>query len=196
METVFLDPLNTLTVDKARRCFNCIATNHGCVVKYSSKRTKIRVAWHVRTGDIEMHNEKDIFYYKVWGFLKKALSNFSFPVHNIIIGTRGEQKYYSLNSTIPNATFVNNRDSLDDTLVFMNADIIIGSGSSFPLVSLLFSDLPFYFHHEPKHGFEHMNEYISNGVILTKDGDILMQDKTFLFQMKQHITDQMEYYSL
>ena len=63
---------------------------------------------------------------------------------------------------------------VEDTMLhFMHSDILIGSGSSLPVVAALFSDVTLYVNVMPKTGWNYFCEFIFDGLIADENGIVL-----------------------
>lgn len=61
----------------------------------------------------------------------------------------------------------------DAFLAAMQADVLIGSGSSLPAVASLVSGIPFFFNHVPKHGYNHGAEMTADSVEMDANGTVI-----------------------
>jgi len=131
----------------------------------------------------------DPFYLNVWNATQNALNLFPQDFRNIVLGpvSRSMKKYNALCKWLPNCTVVEAsvRQSVNE---MMDADILVGSGSSFPLASLLHSEKPLHLSHVPKHGFNLGQDYLSRGAVwLDNTGHIDMNPVTFAFLLREHL---------
>jgi hypothetical protein len=138
------------------------------------------IVWHLRLGDFVLHQPNDVFFENVVKFLITLLEGFY--VRILILGGGGKvstipsdymnritslvSKYW-FNMTVPQIetpqlTFT------EALCAMMEADILIGNGSSLPL----FSERPLFLNHIPKHNFNFGAEYLSDSVLMDSTGYI------------------------
>lgn len=139
------------------------------------------VIWHVRVGDIQLHEPGDSFYSNVYAGLQDVLQDFK-DVKHILVGAwhRLSQELLStyeafFNNTLPTASMVNLATD-EAVLYMMHSDLLIGSGSSLPLVAVLFSDKTVYVNSEslkPGHqGWGFLGDYFQEGLTADSSGKI------------------------
>lgn len=58
-------------------------------------------------------------------------------------------------------------------LAMIHADVLIGSGSSLPMIASAISAQPLYFNHVPKHGFNYGMEMMIDNADLLHNGTVL-----------------------
>ena len=168
------------TSTDTRACFRCMAQKNGRIRETIEERPEnftgpIQIVWHVRVGDIVLHSPHDPFFENVWDTLSQALGQHVTAKHSVYWGPSGGeiQKDFEkkLTALLGNVEFFS-VSAGDAILAMMNADILIGSGSSFPLVAMLFSRGPLFLNHEPKRGNAFGAEYTRDSVWLSRDGTI------------------------
>lgn len=177
-------------IEEVRPCFHCIGQHYGKVKvdpEDSPADRPLTVVWHVRVGDVELHQPGGPFYDKVYKSLEQALLPRGKSIQNVVICANGHPEYAQfIQSVLPNVTLLD-LDAKQSIMHMMNCDILVGSGSSFPLVALMFSYKPFYLHHEPKHGFHNGIVYLTDGPFLYKDGTIDVHPFSLSFMIERHL---------
>lgn len=154
---------------------------------------EIYVVIHVRVGDIDLHKPDDRFYKTLLTDLKDITAGYRLRI--LLVGkgivdldgrsnvsseyldTIKSRAFKIWNSTAvhesvpiisaPKYTFQ------DAFLAMMQADILVGSGSSLPAVASLVSGVPLFFNHVAKHGYNFGAEMVANDVDLGADGHVL-----------------------
>ena len=96
------------------------------------KDAVINIVWHVRTGDICLRCDDRQFFRNVFNFLKKSVKWYSFQ--NIVVHLP-DKRVSRLFSSIPNTVFWTEPDEEASLKLFFNADILIATGSSFPIIA-------------------------------------------------------------
>lgn len=150
----------------------------------------IVVVWHVRVGDIVLHQPSDPFYERVLGVLKEITAGYK--LHLLLIG-KGEQSNdstfrvahdYTRSVSTLVAQLWNGSQAIptvgspklsfpDAFTAMMQADVLIGSGSSLPAIASLVSGEPLFFNHVMKHGYMHGSEMLEDSVDMHSDGTVL-----------------------
>jgi hypothetical protein len=143
----------------------------------------LNVVWHIRLGDFEPHKVGDMFYERVLRALKHMGVGYNMRI--VLIGSEaGVPRHYMDFMTKITADVWsedNDRPQLlspaygfsDSMRAMMQADILIGSGSSFPAIAALVSDVPLFFNHVMKHGFNYGAEMTADNVDLEFNGTLL-----------------------
>lgn len=148
--------------------------------------------WHIRVGDFFTHKPTDVFYERVLSTLKEVTRGFQLVVLIVGGGTgKGNQA-----QTVPAEYISRIADTSarlwgnfaaaesgraprvigqaysfrDAFVAMMQADILIGSGSSLPPIAALVSDVPLFFNHVMKHGFHYGAEFLADSVDLHPNG--------------------------
>ena len=150
---------------------------HGAILP----RNSVNVVWHLRVGDIELHNDDPHFFSAVWAQLETALAGA--PVVNAIVVSGPEYRptlprpFAFLSGILPNITVLPSLSAFLGHAIFEAADVLVSTGSSFPEVAALVVDGPLFLHHVPKHiapgfdgGFNGLMEYMSDAVPLYPTG--------------------------
>lgn len=147
----------------------------------------VYVVWHLRVGDFVSHRPEDPFFAHVSRAIKEITEGYNVSVTLVGGGDRSgsgqrvPQDYVDVisktialiwsDSRIPDivAPAYSFREAF---LAMMQADVLIGSGSSLPTIASLVSARPLYFHHVPKHGFNYGMELMADNVDLAFNGTV------------------------
>tara|TARA_Y100001954_G_C15799953_1_gene599536 strand:- start:1340 stop:2578 length:1239 start_codon:yes stop_codon:yes gene_type:complete len=180
----FSSPVSALAFSHFMVCLRAIALQHGTWLQLPPKfslnsQTPFNVVWHVRVGDIELHPIGDSFYANILAGLQPLLEDF-YVVKFHFIGewekvTGGVKLNYSeyFEKLIPKYEIELVDLGAEQTMLYMmHADVLIGSGSSLPLVAALFSTKALYVNVQPKHGWNYFAEFIPDGISVTQKGII------------------------
>ena len=142
----------------------------------------LNIVWHIRVGDIEPHPPTDIFYENLFYSLQPFLSSFKHVIFYFISewGQLPAEKAASYRTRLSrlshNSKFISKFISpgIEDAMLFlMHSDLIIGSGSSLPLIAATFSDKTVYVNAQPKHGWNFLADFLADGLIVRDDGIIV-----------------------
>lgn len=161
------------------------------------------VVWHIRVGDVVTHSHDDHFYKHVLDTIKFITQGFR--IRFILVGGGAAKSSASANTTssIPieyvkfmsssvgelwESTAVARVEApaytfIESFLAMMQADVLIGSGSSLPQVAALLSGVPIFFNHVSKHGFHYGAELLADSVDLEKNGTILDSRRRIKIEM-------------
>lgn len=152
----------------------------------------VYVVWHVRLGDITLHSPDDISYKTILHHLRYIAAGYK--VRILLVGkgdtsgdgtSRVSSDYISALSEqardVWNVSDVKYLPSIiapaytfeEAFLAMMQADVLIGSGSSMPAIASLVSGVPLYFSHVPKHGYNFGAEMTVDAVDMESNGTIL-----------------------
>ena len=171
----FHSPSTSLLFNDAPKWFRQVAVDEGNWLHrdpFLSTDT-FNVVWHVRVGDVHLHRPGDSFYENILTELEELFNDFKHVVHFFLgawhrLSDREYEEYeLFFKNLTSNASLVwsNTEDSL---LSMMHADMLIGSGSSLPLVAKLFSEKPIYVNTESKKpghdGWGFLGDYFMNGI--------------------------------
>jgi hypothetical protein len=88
------------------------------------------VVWHVRVGDICLHCDEINTFQNIFNFLNRHFESTKIPYQNIVVHLE-EKKVNSLFHNIPNVIHYTDFNTTNAIDLFLNADILISSGSSF-----------------------------------------------------------------
>ena len=175
----FLTPHTNLLFHKYSRCLQSLANACGTWRSFDPyERDTFNIAWHIRVGDIEPHPAGDSFYAHVYESLSRALTehvevNVFFIGEWSILSKHKKAEYEAfLIKTVPSARFLD-LEIKDALLHMMHSDILVGSGSTLPMIAALFSDRTLYVNVKPKTGWNFLNDFISDGLITSGDGAII-----------------------
>ena len=113
-------------------CNNCLYTSKFTPLSSSL----LNFVWHVRSGDVCFHCDSPKYYHDIYEFiiLSFKLHSVSIPPHqNIIVHQKPFTRHVPfLFHTIPHIVLYNSEKMEDVVCTFMNADIVISTGSSLP----------------------------------------------------------------
>jgi hypothetical protein len=105
----------------------------------------INILWHIRSGDVCPHCEDSQYYQSIYESILKIIMkakqfNFNGKVNNIIMHTENFRNHaLNLFTNIPNTVFYSHEDISHIICNFINTDILIATGSSFPSVMCYFT---------------------------------------------------------
>jgi len=106
------------------------------------KRELVNIVWHVRTGDICLHCEDigGLYYQGIYNFISMVLPHGT-PHQNIIVHQPDSKHHLApeLFERIPNSTHFTSNNVSHAACNFLNADILVLTGSSFPSMVSWFS---------------------------------------------------------
>jgi hypothetical protein len=143
----------------------------------------ITVVWHIRMGDVVPHKVGHAFYARVLEAISVVAKGYQVEIF-LVGGGNGGRVSHNHVSALQNMTqsqrlleinvshFWSN-DITTQFIAMMQADVLIGSGSSLPQVAALLSGIPVFFNHEPKHGYGHGMEATWDTVDMRSDGQVL-----------------------
>jgi dihydroxyacetone kinase-like predicted kinase len=141
-------------------------------------------------GDVTLHAHTDeVFFINVISALLQIAENDFLKWHVFIVGGGGQSRYENLVSfrnaiqlhfnriTATKKIIVDTKilswNLQESFFAMMQAHIVVGSGSSFVHAAHLFSNFPIFLNHEPKHGFNHGLEMMTDSVDMNRNGQIL-----------------------
>jgi len=152
------------------------------------------VALHVRAGDFEPHLPHDIFYNTILKALRQIAAGYKVQILLVGKGPMDSNGRSSVPDTYLHAIMAKvseiwNESATHDLMIpqvtapsytfresllsMMQADILIGSGSSLPVVASLVSGMPLFFNHVAKHGYNFGMEMVGGDVDMESDGQVL-----------------------
>jgi hypothetical protein len=153
------------------------------------------VVWHLRFGDVSPRKADDAaFFRNVVHALMEVLPRGVINLVRIVLvggGGRGNQgvpiEYVqTLRGVVAESNVsrhtkrvsvrverFNTSSFHEEFLAMMQADILIGSGSSVPQVAALLSGRPLFFNHVPKHGYGYGQEAMVDSVDMDGQGRVL-----------------------
>lgn len=143
----------------------------------------IAIVWHLRVGDVALHGNDEKFFKNVWAFISKALS--PLPMRNYFVGESRPaiDNYFPFLATFPAAS-VHALGVVPSMTMMQDADVLVGSGSSFPQVVGLTSTDTVFLNHEPKHDYKGM-EHLSDAPFLWRNGTVSATAEEFRAQVLQ-----------
>ena len=118
-------------------------------------RHDIKVAWHLRVGDINLHAGDAAFFVNVHKQLTELLSDLGMPVINVFYSHAGHDRAptgYDFLSSMPNAMFQGTLSVTDTLLHMSSADVVVETGSSFTAMLHTLTDGPLFLRACPKEG--------------------------------------------
>jgi hypothetical protein len=198
-------------------CLRCVHQKYGNVSKtfYFGRKQedRIDIVWHCRMGDITLHDPRSTFYNKLLQFLSKMLEGLQYRVNIYIVGGGGRSTKSDLvpylsrlrtlvreyNFTSQNHLHIGPQDVTDAFVSMLDADILIGTGSSFVTVAALYFRGGVYFNHESKVGFNNGLEMFSDGIDVDANGNVLdslrrvrAKFRTYLLDRNRHLAGDLE----
>ena len=179
----FHSPSTALMFQSHARCMRFIALEHGNWIKANpfENQTTFNVVWHVRVGDIQLHQPGDEFYTNILVAIQDILDDFDDVVHTFIgawhrLNSDEIRSYADFFARKFTRHVMANLTTIDSLLHMMHADLLIGSGSSLPLVATLFADFPVYINTEsrkPGHnGWGFLGDYFMEGLTADFSGKL------------------------
>lgn len=152
----------------------------------------IALVWHLRVGDFRIHANDAAFFQTVWTFISEALR--PLPLHNYFVGEQKDAiaNFFPFLSSFPNTTVLA-LPVLSSMRTFQAADILIGSGSSFPQVAALATSSFLFLNHLPKHpygGLEHMSDapfMWPNGTIMATQDELRVMTLAKVCARRRHL---------
>jgi len=141
-------------------------------------KNRFNLVWHVRLGDIEPHPPDDVFYSNMCQSLRPFLTSFA-DVRILFlskwdVASSDVQNAYMTKLKCLNYNYEFISPGVEDALLYMlHSDLIIGSGSSLPLVAATFSDKAIYVNVQPKHGWNFLADFLLDGLIARDNGLIV-----------------------
>ena len=179
----FHSPSTRLLFQEAASCTRQVLLPHSSWLRrnpFSSAPNTFNVVWHIRVGDIQLHPPGDKFYETILSEVQVVLADFSEIKHTFIgawhqLNATELHSYKSFfASIIPLGTFIE-CSTQDSLLYMMHSDMLIGSGSSLPLVAALFSNKTLYVNSQsrkPGHeGWGFLGDYI-DGITADYSGNL------------------------
>jgi hypothetical protein len=197
----FRAPENAFLFEDAKECLrtatrefglagsNCIFTKADESVGRKLPNDTVYVVWHIRLGDMTLHHPSDNFYQLFLTELKQVIVDYKSRL--FLVGKRGTDntgvfsEYVDMirksvgriwNDTSPQCVpdvIAPVYSFTDAFLAMMQADLLVGSGSSLPAVASLVSEIPLFFNHVPKHGYNHGAEMTADSVDMESNGEVL-----------------------
>lgn len=158
-------------------------------------RDTVIVVWHVRVGDVVLHAPGDPFYARVLVTLRQITRRYK--LHVVLVGKGAGGGSDDGKHSVPQAyvdyvsrsiasvwagthlgdcapTLAAPKLSLRDAFVaMMQADVLIGSGSSLPAVAALVSGEPLFLNHVAKTGYKYGLEMLADSVDLESNGTVV-----------------------
>lgn len=129
--------------DQARMMFANYFTGH------ASNATHRNVVWHIRIGDIKLHADDAHFFSNIYSSLGRVSQEVGAVLtHFFVCGNKSQPTtasseppvgYGFLKKVAPGAIFVSSNKDDVDMYHFVKADILVGSGSSFPMIAAMFA---------------------------------------------------------
>jgi hypothetical protein len=151
----------------------------------------IIMVWHVRVGDIVPHEPTDPFYERALDVLKEITQGYKLYLLLIGKGKRNNDNAHSVRqdyldsvSTSVDRLWKGSTNHLpkvaapnlsfhDAFLAMMQADVLIGSGSSLPAIANLVSGEPLFFNHVMNNGCMYGSEMLEDSVDMESNGAVI-----------------------
>lgn len=200
----FRSPYTSLLLDTYATRLRNIADTQGTWLSENPFRhwpTRFHVVWHVRLGDLELHKPGDAFYTNIYESVKHIFA-LMMDVRHVFIAEwslisadlRGE--YERILGDLAGASEFLELDVRTSMLHMMHANLLVGSGSSLPIMAAVFSRKTLYCNVKPKIGFNYLNEYVSDGLNFDESYKVvdhtfsilhkLCRDEELNFKLKSH----------
>ena len=179
---------NTVKIQLRRR-FN---VEKLCPSEYAQfqSRKGFSVTWHLRTGDITLHENEDGYFKKVWSEVKKVLPN-GYQLQ--FIGEKSAAEKFASLEDLTGGKVVDDLDPKQSLCQFLTSDMLIGSGSSFPTIAALLSDPisgPIVLQGKAKEGYYGIYELDDQGYI-TDEGTLIPPPSGWLLR-RHRLTDNLK----
>lgn len=148
------------------------------------------IVWHLRSGDLVLHENDAAYFITVWEQIKASLP----PDYRLIfLGEPGSSSQFNfLENLMKSASVVDNLDVKESLCLMLNSDLLITSGSSFPNVVGALSDPvrgPVILQAQQKEGnFYGIYEVFDQGYILA-NGTILPPPAGYLLRNRRSTSD-------
>lgn len=153
------------------------------------------VAWHIRVGDIARHANDSTYFQVIKGHLDVALQGYQvrhyFFSEDSGSGTGPPTGFPFLKALFTDSYFVNTMGVEPTLYHFANADLLIATGSSFPLIASVISPKPIVIVSTPKEGRFYRVYELPDHVLLDAEGQLL---STSLSQLQASIQVQHSMY--
>lgn len=119
-------------------------------------RDAVNIAWHIRVGDVNLHQGDDEFFDNIWTTLDAAVRATNMPVANVVFSesappTRA-QHGYSFLARLPNVTHVTGASVVETIFQLTQADVVVETGSSMTTIVHTIADGPLFVYTCPKEG--------------------------------------------
>lgn len=151
----------------------------------------IIVVWHVRVGDVILHQPDDPFYANVLNALRLITKGYKMLLLLVGKGNEYTNRTHSVTldyvksiSTATDLAWTGSGSRVPDVIApaftfsdafvaMMQADVLIGSGSSLPIAAALASGETLFFSPDPKHGYNYGAEMMVESVDVAQNGSVL-----------------------
>jgi len=101
------------------------------------------VAWHIRIGDINLHANDESFFLRIHDHINSATQHLNVPVYNnVILSGDMLPKDFMFLRTLKNFKFLKGLTIDESIMHFAHADLLVESGSSFPMIAHVISSRP------------------------------------------------------
>mmetsp|Transcript_35231 Transcript_35231/g.83560 ORF Transcript_35231/g.83560 Transcript_35231/m.83560 type:complete len:283 (-) Transcript_35231:1611-2459(-) len=157
--------------------------------------SQITVVWHLRVGDIKLHQGDQQYYYNLFNVIQVLLQDTRWHIFFLFeskeLRPHPPRGYEFLNN-LDNVTFYPNKDVLFTLFHMINSDLLITSGSSLASFAALIAMKPVVLSSCPKEGCRYGVMEVSEHVPVSKKGTIpnlpLVQS---IVQLKLRLKQQM-----
>ena len=192
----FNSPVQRLAFSRFAPCLQDISKS-GTWAKRRPKELsseEFNVVWHVRLGDIgnpdvELHKPGDGYYENISTLLAPTFKAAKQVKHYVLstwsmLEDSASERYETMFTYLLDSPIFLNVDVEDAFLYFLHADVLVGSGSSFPTVAPLFSSSVVPVNIAPKHGWNHFAEYIPYGIDLELDSSFVTPTPAIIHRLQ------------
>lgn len=132
----FVKPLLRVTLQKSSSCFHA--------PEFPLVKNELNLLWHVRSGDVCPHCDSIEYYNEIYSFILGMLSisgQSGITIRNIVAHTVDfTPRVDYLFQWIPNVIHFTTSNMTGVVCTFLNTDVLIATGSSFPSLVLWFSN--------------------------------------------------------
>lgn len=200
----FRSPYTSLLLDMYATRLRNIADTQGTWLSenpFGDWPTRFHVVWHVRLGDLELHRPGDAFYTNIYESMKHIFGLMTDVRHVFVaewslIPAEVRDEYERILGGLVGTSVFLELDVRTSMLHMMHANLLVGSGSSLPIMAAVFSRKTLYCNVMPKIGFNYLNEYVSDGLNVDEHFKVvdhtfsilhkLCRDKELNFKLKSH----------
>jgi len=141
--------------------------------------TDYNIAWHIRVGDIELHKSDETFFQSILSQILPALQFLKSGTIRHYVFADCEvcppPGYYFLEDLLSHPVHVANMDAEDTMYHFVNADMVVETGSSFTTIAHTVATKPVFIFTCPKES-TNSSAFVVNDVVQTSCSDNTIQN--------------------
>ena len=174
----FVDDASAGLFEESKRCMRW-KHRHGSALPVET----LNVVWHLRGGDVNLHDRDTAFFRRVAGQLAGALAGLPAQHYACYEGTEASEpppSFAPLAAAVPGIVRMPSASSEASFRLLEDADVLVSTGSSFAEVPVLagrHADSKLVLHHLPKHRPDTTNvsviaEHLTDAVDLFSDGSL------------------------